>query len=194
MIPKKTETEILKVKLISGGAKGLFLHYAYKFSYQGGTWCRNRKQESDISPHDDLIRLINSLKVIVAKVECFDYAREVIGLSGFEPTDTQIKLTEGVVQTKIESIEVTGISISEKKDGKHVVITYKKSDKMDCETGHATNPINYTAMEIKYGIEDDLKAIVDNIVDEAYMYEFEGKYADKEQLTFDYEEVEELED
>lgn len=182
-LPKKTEIEWRKAKLLAGGANGLSYEYAALYAINGMKPLKNHKLEFSLPPHDDMVRIFKELAPHVAAIEQMDYAREIIGIEGYSPTESQIKLTQQVVEGKIRSIEITGISISKKKNKRMVVISYKKPDKNDNLQGHATNQIPIDSEEFIYDCQDDIKEIINNIENELYKYEFEEKFGDMEQLT-----------
>jgi hypothetical protein len=180
---KKNEIEWQKIKLIAGGAHGLEIKYSYVLSIKNKGFSRTVNNNFDLQPHDDLIRLFKELRAMVAKIEHYDYARALLELNGYEPTQQQIVMTEQKVQQVISTIEITGVNISKKKNVRGVIITYKKSDENENVTGHATNWIPINSEEFIYSEQDDIKDVVEAIEGEAYEYEFNDKYADFEQLT-----------
>lgn len=188
---KKDEIAWQKFKLVENGGKGLDLKYSFLFEEQGQMFVKLITCENQLPPHDDLIKLFKSLRPIVAKIENIDYARRLLNLPGFEPTKIQLELTEATVQESMQSIEVTGISLSERRKEDGVIISYNKNDVNDMVTGTSTAWISLESTI--YGIEEDLSDIIAEIKNEAYEYEFGSKYADFEQLTMQFNK-EELED
>lgn len=185
--PKKTEMEFRKIKILKGGGDGIDLEYSYLFSVQGRTFIKKRNEHNDLPAHDDLIQLIKRLRPIVTKVINLDYARDLISAPGFEPTEQQQQMAEGLVQNVMGQIEPTGVIITKKKEGKAVVISYTKEDSQEKVTRHATALINLE--DYQYEIEDDLKDIISDLELEAFRYQYEEKYADFEQLTLDMDDV-----
>jgi len=186
---KKDEIAWQKFKLVENGGKGLDLKYSFLFDEQGRKFVKVITSENDLPPHDDLIRLFKSLRPIVAKIENIDYARRLMSLPGFEPTKIQLELTEATVQESMQSIEVTGITLSERRKEDGVIISYNKNDVNDMTTGTSTTWISLES-EI-YAIEEDLSDIIAEIKTEAYEYEFGSKYADFEQMTMQFDNNEE---
>lgn len=164
-----------KVKLIEGGGKGLQLKYCYIREVDGFPFVRSECPEDTMTPHDDLVKLIKSMRILVAKVENIDYARRILDLPGYEPTQIQIQLTEATVQNSMEQIEVTGVSFSERHKDDGVIISYTKTDLDDKVIGHSTTWIQLNK-EI-YGVEEDLADICKELKREAYEYEFNEKHA-----------------
>lgn len=182
---KQDQISWRKIKLISSGANGIELNYCYIKEIQGRGFLIGNNFQYDIPPHDDLVKLFKQLRPIVAKIENIDYARKLPHIPGFNPTDIQLRLMEGLTQNTLEDLEVTGISISERKKSEGVIISYKKYDIKEQSTGHSTAWINMSGTE--YGIEEDLIDIIIDIKSESFMYEFEDKYADFEQMSIDFD-------
>lgn len=178
---KKTELKWQKVKLLDNGAKGLHSEWAELWEHKGKGFLKSQKLDFDIPPHNDLIKALKGLKPIVAKVESFDYARNLLNTKGFEPSDIQIKMTEEMVQQFMEKIEITGVSISEKRSEMGAIISYKKYDEQGKVSRHSTSWIGTEI--IVYDVEEELKEILDGIEIEANEYWFNEKCADFEQLS-----------
>jgi len=179
--PNRKEFCLRRMKLKENGAKGIDTNWAYLWDIDGLQPINRVGLESDLVPHNDLINLMKELRSIVAKVENIDYARNILTVPGFEPTDTQQLITEAGVQEALQQIEITGISLSTKKDAEGVIITYKKFDNQERCKGTSTSWINMEIIE--YGIEEELKDIIDNLKIEAYRYVYEYKHADYGQMT-----------
>lgn len=182
--PKQSEIDWQHIKLVENGGKGLQLKYAYLYSFKGHNICKSNTPKTDVPPHDDLIQLIKNLRPIVAKVMGIDYARTLLNMEAFGATDMQHQLTEGIVQQEMKTIDVTGIAISTKKKQEGAVIFYDKHDDNEQVTAQVTAWIN--AEGAVYGIEEDLKEIIDDLKIEAYRYEYENKYVDFEQMAIEY--------
>jgi hypothetical protein len=191
---KEENIEFSSIKLQSKGAKGLTIKFGYLFSFQNSAVCDNVTLNRDAPVHSNLLKHFKELMPIVSKVESIDYARNLLDLEGFEPTDTQRKLTEKAVQEKLKQIEVTGISITTKKDIRGVIITYDKYDENEQVTGHVTSRIAFG--DIIYKIEEDLEDAVDSILEETYKYLYEEKFDNMEQLSISApsEEIEDAEE
>jgi hypothetical protein len=189
----KNEVAWQQIKLINGGAKGLQLKFSYLENYKGHAIMNSISSKKDVPPTEPFRGQIHSLRPTVAKVMSIDYARELLHESGFEPTDMQQQFIEAAVQKAMRTIEVTGISLSERKQGKGAIISYLKTDEQGQTTGHSTPWICYTG-EFVYGIEDDLEESVEQIVSDAYDYQFDDIYLDFEQLAISYPDEEISED
>jgi RAB protein geranylgeranyltransferase component A len=186
---KKDQVNWLKMKLLNGGENGMEIHYSYLMTIKGRGFIKNPKITCDVIPHDDFIRLFKQLKPIVAKIENIDYVRKLSTIPGFDTTENQQRIIESMAQQSMESIKVTGISISERRKSEGIIISYLKYDINENVTGTSTTWINLEGNE--YGIEEDLMDIVEDMKNESYSYEFEEKYADFEQLSMEFEDVEE---
>lgn len=189
---KQKEIEWRQIKLVKGGAEGLDLKYGYLFSFKGHNICKNRGSKTDVPPHDCLIDLVKGLRPVVAKVMGIDYARTLLNMPEFEPNDMQQKLTEGIVQQAMKTIDVTGVAISTRKKDVGIIISYDKTDEDEQVTGHATSWINLEGSV--YEIEEDLSDTIDELKKEAYRYEFEDVYVDFEQMAIDYPQDDDIEE
>lgn len=190
--PLRKEVSWQEISLIEKGANGLHLKYNWIVEIQGKGFMRKLGSDFDLQPHDDLVNLMKSLRPIVAKVESYDYARKLLSLEGFEATEIQQQSIEASVQQEVGKIDVTGIKFSTKKKDEGVIINYDFTDENEQTTKRHTSWINLGP--IIYGIEEDLKEIVDKLKIEAFRYEYEDKYADFEQMSIEYpEETEEEE-
>lgn len=184
--PLRKDISWQEISLIEKGAKGLNLKYGWIVEIQGKGFLRKINPTFDLQPHNDLIMLIKSLRPIVAKVESYDYARKLLSLEGFEATEIQQRSIEASVQQEVGKIDITGIRFQTKKKDEGVIILYDFTDENDQTNKRNTSWINLGP--VIYGIEEDLKEISDELKIEAYRYEFEDKYADFEQMSFEYPE------
>lgn len=195
---KKEEISWEKISLVKAGSEGLKWKYSHLVDINDGKrYLFNVNTSGDIIPNDDLIKEIHALKAIVSKVEEYDSVRELKSTAGFEPTKIQIQMIEAKAQESMKKIEVTGIELSEKKEGFGAIILYEKLDKNEETTSKKTAWICYegkgdVAPEY-YGIEDDLSDTVEAIKNEAYLYITFEKFADSDQMTINYAEVEDAE-
>lgn len=178
---KQDEIAWKKIKLIGGGGEGLELEYSFLIVIEEKGYMKKGSWVNDLVPNDDLINAIKSLRIPVAKIENIDYARRILSLPDYEPTNKQIELTEKTVQESMKQIEVVALHFSERRKEQGVIISYKKEDLNGKITGHPTTWIQLSG-EI-YGIEDELRTAIDKIKEEAFKYEFEGKIAESSQLT-----------
>lgn len=185
---KKENIEFEKIKIEKGGAKGVTLKYAFLQDIRGGNYMKRPDVSNEVPPHDDFIQALKQLMPIVVKMENLDYARKLQTMQGFEPSEKQLSMIESIVSGVMQSVEITGISISTRKKAKGIIVAYKKEDINEGVTGHSTNFIEIDPEELLFPFQDDIKNIVDDIIDEAYEYEFKGKYFDVEQSTIDFEE------
>ena len=181
---KRDEVNWQEVKLLTGGADGIVLKYSYLQKVQARQFIKGITSDNDLEPHSDLVRIFDQFVLIVAKAESIDYARKILDLPGFEPTDAQRSMTEEAVKHELLEVSVTGIKIIEKKDEVGVVITFdKEDDQGELSKGRKTNWIG--TGNIIYGVEEEVGELIKQLAEEAYKYEFETKHADFEQMTMD---------
>jgi hypothetical protein len=177
----KRENFILtRVKLVSGGVEADYIDRENPNSHMSETRQQN--------PHPDLKEAVNLLRTMVASAT---HLTALHDLEAFIKSETGKKEYQGILakcqsmQADIlENIAVSGISIKGEDDKRAVVIT----SVLTCKGKKtALNTARILLNGDVYGKEEALSEDIDTIIEEVYLYLFEGKTS---QLAMEFQEVE----
>jgi hypothetical protein len=147
----------------------------------------------DMTPHQDLFNTLQELVPIVANIEGLSELLIYQNLDGSENDKLMAQEIEGKRRRIYTNLQVTGFAVSDPNDELSAIITYKKIDKGLKITGAATASVNTT--KNLYGIEVDLREIIDRAIQEVYEFIYNDKYIDEGQLNLGlFADAEKLED
>lgn len=171
--PKKDSFKVSKVKLITNG--GLDCHFETETSESSEIFHDKYHAESSKDIHPDLRQKFKELRPILARIYHLTFFSELMGLDEFSATEEQESIAMKLENEILEKINVKGIAISGKDANKGIVIT--GTFKADSNQVMAINSHRMKFTDTRYGFEEEMKRIVDGIVDETYQFLFEGKRA-----------------
>lgn len=176
---KRKNFKLKKVKLLKGD--GLEAHWISAETEGAETFNSENLKKSTKDIHPDLTTKIRSLDEIVMAIRGYNDFKLVLESSMFGANGAQKAAIEKTLHSIKERVDVSGISINGDDEKKKVSITFKFEEDSKQVVGSSTHAI-YLSQE-KYGYEEDLQNIVEEIEDEVYAYLFEGKRS-QQQIQF----------
>jgi hypothetical protein len=133
-------------------------------------------------PHKDFKDAIEKLKPTLARLSGLTDIATVIESKEFRATKQQLEAWNSYRVIKLYDVVVTGVSISGDRDDPQVVITgHYQGQAINTKRRKITSDLDFT---------DELKQMVDDIIDETYKYAFTAKRAKLEPLGADPEQLE----
>lgn len=162
-----------KVKQLKNG--GLFLEYRLKGAAGGDQYISDITLKDPREPHPDLTCLIDKLDTLLAKSVGFGDILTVKEGVDIQMTKAQNLVIDRVFAHLLSLIEVTGIAISGDEGKQGAVIT----GTMLCKNGGVValnSPHIKTALD-KFGFEEELQEIIDDLHREVYLFLYEHKAA-----------------
>lgn len=148
---KPDEHKILLVKRLKGG--GLNVNFDYTNTVKDQEERGNTDTKSNMDPHEDLVGVMNECKSIVARV---------------------LNIPEGDSQQEWkENLRIDTIHISGEEKGEAVIISSTYCN--DVKHKMAINTARILIEGKKYGIEEDLRSILQRLREEADAWLFDGK-------------------
>lgn len=169
---KEQDFEFKKLKTNGGG---LNVDFSYSYAVKKEVHTNVVPLESTSPPHPELTNLLDKLKPVIADIFMFNFPRELCMINEFEATTEQSRYLERYYIEQIKKIDITGIAVSGSEEKKKVVITATYENKMGV-TAINSKPISLSGS--KYGFEEDVENIVNELISEAYLYVFKGKSAE----------------
>jgi len=168
---KKESFNLTKVKVIKKG--GLDCHFEVEEKLGEEIFHEAFHLNSTKDMHPDLFAAFNQLKAIVAQVYHFNFFRAVSLQPESNASQELVRAAERAYQEIIKKIDVNEIAISGSNEHRGVVIhaVFKGDGKSTMPL--KTHKLNF--VETNYGFEEDLEIIIDEIVEETYLFLFENK-------------------
>ena len=193
--PSKTNFELDKIKLISGG--GLEVQFTLTEIIGADTYKSSQVHKSTKHPHPDLTEPLKKLSPMVAHVYNFLVFRDVVLKKDFKADVSQKKFIETATDLIIDKINVTGFSLSGEEAKKGVVIT--STIACDNNQRSAINTPRILLSGSSRGWEELLTELIDEITEEAYEFIYNNKVENPEMFPYeeageeDFKEVEKVE-
>jgi len=181
--PLKENFKVKKIKLGSSG--GLEVDFEVTEVIGAESYQSSQNQKSSKEPHPDLAEKLMAMVPMVAQIMGFTMAREVVNKKEFEGTISQKEYIAKMIDSQMENIRVTGVSISGKDENIGVVIT--SSFAVDNRQRVAINTPRIMLKSTSRGFEEKLADLVEGLQDEAFEFVYNRKVANPE--IFDYAEV-----
>ena len=179
--PSENAFYLIKVKTISEG--GLDVHFEVEEACGAEVYRENYHVSSTKEIHPDLKRKLDELKPVVARVYHLSFFRSLMDAPDFKATNKQKELANNAFEEIIKKIDVTGISLSGKDDNQGVIIT--STFKADSNQKMAINTHRIKFKDTRYGFEEDVEDIVDDLEREVYAFLFKNKKAQLELFNED---------
>jgi hypothetical protein len=176
-VPKKEQFLLKQVKVKSG-----VVEFKATLEYADGQDVI-RPELNDkypVEPHPHMIEALNKLKRPLAKVHGLIDLELIVDQKDFAATPAQQIYAANHTQDKLAKVTITGVAISGEDKNRGIVIT-------GIFDGQAINSKRLKFTGKKYGFEDELEEIVDEIEEEVFEFAFRGK---KAQLDLAFEEEE----
>jgi hypothetical protein len=170
----KTEFKLKSFKITKGD--GLIAEWIRSEKSGMETFDNKETRESPKFVHNDLKKKVESLGEIVATIRGYNDFKLVTESREFAANDKQKEAIDKTILEIKKRISVSGISLSGQGEKKKVVITFKFTEDNGQVKGGSTHPIFLS--ETKFGYEEDLEKIVNDLEDEVFSYLFEDKKAD----------------
>lgn len=170
---KRDEFVLIKLKALD--SKGVSVVYANSDPKDEKTY----SIESQHHAHEDLKVLLNRLKPIVAKIFHWNFGMKVLDEKLFGTTAQQSQFLTTFYNEMIDKITVTGIGISGMGDKQGVVIT---SVFDSLQGGVAVNSKAIKFNGTKYGFEEEVEELVEEIRKEVFLFVDQGKVEADDQL------------
>lgn len=173
MKPKKESFKLSKVKLIKDG--GLDCHFEVEEVSGQEVYLEKYHTESSKDLHPDLSSKFLELKPILARIYHLSFFRDIIQKPDFKATAKQSQFAEKFYQEILSRINVTGVAISGQDKNEGIIIT--GTFKADTNQIMAINSHRIRFVDTKYGFEENLEILVDEIKEEVFAFLFENKRA-----------------
>jgi hypothetical protein len=172
--PDFEDIQLSKFKMIS--KTKVEVTFAYMYSMGNDGHLDSLKITRDLSPHKSLYDLLVEMKPVVMEVEGFSSALKYANIDGSENDKLIANEIEGKRRDIMSRILITGFSIS---GDANVVITFNMMTSKGKCAGRSTVQIDIE--QNVYGIEENLKDIITEILPKVYEYVYEDKYMDSDQ-------------
>jgi hypothetical protein len=165
--------KLLKFKLIQGG--GAEIHFEEEITDGDETFYDKYTMQTAKVIHPDLMIILNQMKPMFAKSYDYSFIRDIIMKAEFGATQDQAVIAENTYQEILKKINMTGIAMSGSKDKKGVIITATYVSPTGKKRGVSTERITFNLQ--KYGFEDELERLFDDLEEEVYGFIYENKRA-----------------
>lgn len=168
---EKANFKLSKAKVIRGG--GLDIHFT-TITKNG-----NEVYEEDLhvkcvrTPHPDLMACIHALKPVVARVVGITNAQTVVNSREFGASKGQADMIGAATKHQIESLEISGVTITGDKEKKGVIITALITAENKQKMCINTHKILLAGSS--YGFEEELEDTISELESEVYEYYYNGK-------------------
>lgn len=174
--PELKNFHLMKVKMTPQGAD---VHFTVDTMEDGEVFNETGSETSTREPSRDLTVHLETMRPFVAQVFGYTKVRELIKSLSLPAKST--KELEQTVQSLIDCIKVTGISVSGMDENKGAIITAK----LTVASGQvvAINTPRITFGSTTYGFEEVLGKLCSAVEEESYQFVFEGKSAPPAQLN-----------
>lgn len=127
-------------------------------------------------PHPDLRQSIEPLNAILGKIFKMTFIQDVVARDEFKATSSQKNHAKKAVETLLENVEATGISLSGSEEKRGVIITGKFNPRED-GPAVAINSPRIILDGDTWGFEEELEQSVIAIEDEVYELIYRDKQA-----------------
>lgn len=171
--PSRKNFKISKVKLLKDG--GLDCHFETEEVYGDETFTEKLHSESSKDVHPDLRDKLQELAIIVARVFHLTFFNTLVANDKFFANKAQVIIAEEMQNELVKKINVTGISWSGQYANEGIVITATLA--ADNNQRMALNTIRMKFSDTRYGFEEQMEQIAEEVKDEVYEFLFEGKRA-----------------
>jgi hypothetical protein len=165
--------KLLNFKLIQGG--GAQIHYEMEEVDGDETFYDKVTYQTGKVIHPDLMIVLNQMKPMFAKSYDYSFIRDIILKVEFGATQDQAVIAENTYQEILKKINMTGAAMSGSKGKKGCVITATYVSPTGKKRGVVTERIGFNLQ--KYGFEDELERLFDDLEGEAFNLIFENKRA-----------------
>lgn len=169
--PKKENFSFDKVKLLKDG--GLDVKFDTEEAEKNEVYRDKNHIESSRDVHPDLREKFDELKIIVARVFHLTFFSVLVENKFFNADKGQKKIAQKMEDELLKKIDVTGISLSGSDKNKGVVITATITADTNQKMAINTHRMNFSGT--KYGFEEQLEQIVDEIRGKVYEFLFNNK-------------------
>lgn len=166
--------ELINVKLKKDGG-GLDGKYQAEDKIGDEVYHDTKTIDSDKIPHADLTSKLELFKENIMEVYGYSVLLELINSNVFMPSEKQIEILREKYNGIKNKITVTGISLSGKDQNKGVIITAKLKVDTGQHVAINTQRLKFTGK--KYGFEENMQPIVDDLEREVFEYEVNNKMA-----------------
>lgn len=171
--PRRESFKLSKIKLLKDG--GLDCIFEVEETYGSEIFKEKLHSESSKDVHPDLRNKFKELTPIVARIFYLTFFSQLIEMPEFEATEAQQELAQNYENEIVDKLDVRGISLSGSDKNKGIVITSLFMTDMKIKS-----PLNSPRMKFagtKYGFEEEMERISEDICNEAYAFLFENKRA-----------------
>lgn len=175
-IPPKENFNLTKLNISS--KKGVNIHYDVSRIVGESVFNEKIHIESQETPHPDMLRLLKSLRPMMARIIKQTAFKSVLESPEFKATAKQKEFGETYAEKLLEDIEIRGFSLNGSGDNNGVVIT----SVFTVGNGQAIsiNSHNIKLSVETYGFEDVLESVLMDVESEVYDFLFNGKKAQLE--------------
>lgn len=175
-VPSEKNFSLSKVKLAKNG--GIDVHYEVVEVVGNESYCNKYHVESAKDIHPDLMTLFKNLRPIMARLFNITSFLTLVETDDFKATKKQKDIARDFADEEMQNIEVRGVSFSGADDNVGVVLTglftFSNGQKA------AINSPRIKFDLFKFGFEDELEQICEEIEKETYLFLFKGKKAQLE--------------
>lgn len=174
---------LISMKKIRDG--GLHVEWETTHTEDGTIMTFNHNEDRPVTPHKDLIDLLDKLRAPLLKTWGFYEAMTIIekgnvGKDEMEAFTKVKKYIKGLWEGNLNKTEITGFSLSGE-DLDKIKITGKFDDIAGTPMAMNSPLINTT--QDRYGIEQTVAGIIEELCEEVELYMLENKRADIEQAS-----------
>lgn len=178
----KKNFKLSKVKRIKNG--GLDIHYTIEETEGSEVFNPKIHLEHPKDFHPDLTDKLGKLKPILARIYHLTFFTELMGLNEFEATQEQEEIAMKLECEIMDKITVNGVTFSGSDKNRGIVIS--GSFTADTNQAMPINSHNLKFSSTRYGFEEEVERICEELKDEVYAYVYENKRA--QMSLFDIEE------
>ena len=174
--------QLAHVKVIQKN-QGLSIGWTADKQEGGQIHKENKQVDSTVIPHEDLTKIMNKFKVVIATTQGVYNLRtaassDAITAKQKEGFKAVQKITSSVVADLLERITITGVNISgdmHSKSGRGVIVTAKFKT-----LSNSVVPWNTPRIRLNvnaFGFEEELEENLGDLIEEVKAYLFENKKA-----------------
>lgn len=171
--PTEKDFNLSKVKLLPKG--GIKANYQITQVVDGESSLIDRNETCTRDIHPDLARLLEDLRVIVARAFNITSFLTLLESDEMQLTDASKKVARDFADELIAKIDVRGVSWSGTDESVGVVVTAVFETPNGLKS--CINTPRIKLAQISFGFEEELEQICEQIKSEVYAYLFNGKQA-----------------
>ena len=171
--PTEKDFNLSKVKLLPKG--GIKANYQITQVVDGESSLIDRNETCTRDIHPDLARLLEDLRVIVARAFNITSFLTLLESDEMQLTDASKKVARDFADEIIAKVEVRGVSWSGTDESVGVVVTAVFETPNGLKS--CINTPRIKLAQISFGFEEELEQICEQIKSEVYAYLFNGKQA-----------------